>query len=756
MTALCPKPTLAALIFAVAIVAQSMGCSHLPKGRWYDPKMVPPCPSANPKAYESCFRFMQPVSYQAESDLSVFRLCSYEEEIPIGPRTPSPSADSDVTAEEVELAPATSTSRPSRSGPSQPTSIELPQVEDPDTEEVVVGRQASPPTSIPNAVSGGGGETIETPRRIGETIISDKVVGEAPEPGEVIWSDEGASGMIQHSQPAGVLLSSAETYYAMAVDADKQMDEAAINMFLEAAMASYRFLEAIGPERNTSKDTARAWQIYHSSVARMIYIADRVGWIDKATGIKLPAGNGYRIVEFEYINFQRTADDFDAWQVVGDYQSDYLLTKHRQPGLGVPLVVVRKRRQGDRWHPPETPFSATAILRPEGEMSLFEATREADTPDDTYVEQVVARLELYDPRVSGDVEFRCAQVPLAKDTTAPYAYYLSQVRGSSRLKALHPTKDYENTGLFILEPHRRGKIPVIFVHGLLSEPYTWAGMANEIDGNADLAARYEVWGFHYPTGAPLLESAAVLREQLDQIIREMDPSGFDRDLRNVILVGHSMGGLIAKLQVTDSRNTLWEHVAYQPISTLQTTPQMKDYLRRQFIFQRSPHVGRVVFVGTPHQGSAHACATLGKATSHLIHQDACLKEAHHQLVHDNPAAFRKELRRRIPTSLDLVHPDSLLLKGIYRLPIAPDVPAHSIVGSGWWSIHDGRSDGVVPVSSARLPGVQTEIMVNAKHKELTHEAGVTCEILRILRVHGTRPAFAGGSSAPGASQAGPR
>lgn len=731
------KPTFAALCAAILLIQFASGCALCRKGRWRDPQMVAPCPEANPKSqypfgiwWNSCdvtANDSPAPSPPAEIELApkfanhFVQLCAFEEEL----EAPEP-------VEEVST----------------------------NLGEAVVGRPLKRMTNMPNLLNHGG-ERIETPAAgavsppgVGTQIINEPMnlgpeffqseLGE----GEVLYMPELHSmpGLVEEAIPetesADIQLRQAESYYAMAVDADKQLDESAMNMYLDAAIAAYRYMQTVPPQPKTTKGTERAWQVYHSAIARLMFIADKSGYIDKQCGIRLPVNGGYKIVQFEYVNFQRTADEFDRWHIVGDYESKYLLTKHRTPGLGVPMVCIRERKPADKWFPEEVPFAVTGILRPEAEMNLYDATVEAAIPDGTHVEQVVAKLELYDPRTSGDVELNCRQVPLAKDTTAPYAYLLSETRGESKLKAMHPYKDMTNQGLFILEPHRQGKIPVVFVHGLLSAPYTWAGIANEIDSNPDLAARYEVWAFHYPTGAPFMESAAVLRDQLNQIITEMDPSGFDRDLRNVVLVGHSMGGLIAKLQATDSGNTLWEHVAFQPLSSLDAPPKMQQYLRDQFYFTHSPNVGRVIFIGTPHQGTTHLSAKTGHVSSALVHEDPCLKDAHKQLIEDNPAAFRKEFRQRVPISLDLLSPKSLLLTGIYRLPVQPDIPTHTILGSGWWSPHDGQSDSIVPVSSARLPGVQTEIMVNSLHTHLNRNAGTVCEVLRILRVHGTRPAFA--------------
>lgn len=160
--------------------------------------------------------------------------------------------------------------------------------------------------------------------------------------------------------------------------------------------------------------------------------------------------------------------------------------------------------------------------------------------------------------------------------------------------------------LFFLEPHRPGRIPLVFIHGLLSDPSTWVDQANDLRAIPQVSERYQIWGFRYPTVDPFLQPAAALREQLQQAVTAIDPSGTDPALQNIILVGHSMGGLIAKLQVTYSGTTLWDAFANRPLETIVAEDSIKARLYRDFFFMPSPFVRRVVFVGSPHGGSSLA------------------------------------------------------------------------------------------------------------------------------------------------------
>ena len=68
------------------------------------------------------------------------------------------------------------------------------------------------------------------------------------------------------------------------------------------------------------------------------------------------------------------------------------------------------------------------------------------------------------------------------------------------------------TGLYILQPYDPDRIPVIFVHGLISTPQMWLNVINELNADPVLRARYQYWVFAYPTGNPLAYSALRLRE----------------------------------------------------------------------------------------------------------------------------------------------------------------------------------------------------------------------------------------------------
>ncbi len=382
--------------------------------------------------------------------------------------------------------------------------------------------------------------------------------------------------------------------------------------------------------------------------------------------------------------------------------------------------AVHCRRPGQLLSQPEQAFAATVLLRSVSQGPL------APTQ---------FKLDLFDPLRVSSTEVAGRQVPLERDITAPFAYRQSQDDRGYLEGFLQPGASKENLGLFMIEPYQPGKIPVVFVHGLLSDPFTWANIANELRADPELLKRYQIWGFEYATGEAFLSSAAQLRAQLHQVRNELDPGRSDPALSQMVLVGHSMGGLIAKLQIQYSGTELWNAVSNCPFENIVTNSKTRMSLAESFFFEPAPAVSRVVFIGTPHLGSPWARRPIGLIGSRLVEEPPSFQDEHSQLVRDNPEAFSREFTRRVPTSIDLLKPNSPLLAAINDLPLDQQVPIHTIFGSGYFMLAAGNSDSVVPVTSARIADAVTERSIHAKHTKIHQEPQGISELLCILKAH---------------------
>jgi hypothetical protein len=196
-----------------------------------------------------------------------------------------------------------------------------------------------------------------------------------------------------------------------------------------------------------------------------------------------------------------------------------------------------------------------------------------------------------------------------------------------------------------------------------------------------------------------------------------------------------MGGLVSKLQVASSQNRLWESVARQPLESLVLEDATRAQFADVFYFEPNPVAQRVVFIGTPHRGSVYADRLVGRIGSELVRFGKSQDEAYKRVLCQNPCAFLPWVQRRFPTSIDLLEPGNPLLVAIGEVPVAPNVHLHSIIGTGRPMLLGGPADGVVPVRSAQLAGVDSELYVPATHTHLHHDPATIAELLRIFEIH---------------------
>ena len=152
------------------------------------------------------------------------------------------------------------------------------------------------------------------------------------------------------------------------------------------------------------------------------------------------------------------------------------------------------------------------------------------------------------------------------------------------------------------------------IHGLGSSPMAWGKVVNELRGDP-LRDRYQFWMYMYPTGSPFVLSAAELRRSLTEVREAVDPDHTDPAYDQMVLIGHSMGGLLSKLAITDSRDDLWRLNSNQPIDRLVASPEIRDLIGRVFIFR--PLAVRQAAVSSPRRIAAASWATNSLAGSSI-------------------------------------------------------------------------------------------------------------------------------------------
>jgi pimeloyl-ACP methyl ester carboxylesterase len=337
---------------------------------------------------------------------------------------------------------------------------------------------------------------------------------------------------------------------------------------------------------------------------------------------------------------------------------------------------------------------------------------------------VKARLRLINPRKRGTVEIGGEHFSLAANFSAPLLAYgrvnelwlglVNMIRGQNMRNA---------SGLFLPEPYDPDRIPVIFVHGLLSSKYIWRNTALALLQDSEIRRRYQFWAFSYSTGNPISYSALRLREDLAFAQERLGPR------QGMVLIGHSMGGLLSRMQVTNSGRTIWNEVFGPRAQELYSEVPDDSRAKRALIFQANPAIKRVIFVATPHRGSRLATGVIGAIAIWLISLPS-------DLLHEIPETIANGLnpktqknRIRIPTSIQGLSPNSPLLHALDRLPI--EAPHHSIIGDRGRGDAPNSSDGVVPYWSSHLSSAQSERIVPSGHEAMADPQAVE-EIRRIL------------------------
>lgn len=507
---------------------------------------------------------------------------------------------------------------------------------------------------------------------------------------------------------------SAEAAYALAAQAEESGEPSCVDFYYLAAVRAASALELQLASGVTP--APRLVELDYSAVAKLLITAQQYGRWNPSQGLTVWSTGGPSIVPMQFHGFEWAPNEFQFMTPVGYYRNPLLSRRFRNDGFGAPLVVVRCTARPQPFTQAQQTFAATAVVRPGNGPSG-------------------GRLELYDPLRAPDLCVAGQPVALARDLSAPFAYAKQTIDRTWITNFFRPGTAGSRDGLFMIEPHQHGKIPVVFIHGLLSDPETWIDLVNELRARPGLNDRYQWWGFRYATGEPFLESAAILRRQLAQIRGVYDPTRSDPALSQMVLIGHSLGGLVAKLQVTESGDRLWSSVATQPLWSLRTNPTVRQSLQEAFFFQPSSDVKRVIFIGTPHLGSKWARRPVGRLGSALVEPAPQTEARFQQLMRDNPCVLCFGNTDRFPTSIDLLEPTNPLLVATAALPFTPCVTLHSIIGVARTTWSGEPSDGVVTVSSARLCGVATERFVDEVHTRLHRNRDSVDEIECILRAH---------------------
>jgi len=468
-------------------------------------------------------------------------------------------------------------------------------------------------------------------------------------------------------------------------------------------------------------------RIYNGALARLYAELTRRDLLRKGQ-YRLQTANGRDIIfDLPHYDLIYPASSYKNFMLCSDYRIRHLFHFTYEFGLGVPVIALTNEQTCYHHLLTAAPIAhgATAFLR-------FKAAEPGDPRRVMH-----ARLEFYDNDRVRSIQVGKQKVPLIFDYSTPFAYYISTLPDMNVVDyTLNPNRF--NSGLYTLEPYQPNKIPVVLVHGLLSSIHTWMQMVNTLKNDPKIRKHCQFWFFTYSSGNPILYSASMLRESLRNARAELArtpqaQAAFDR----MVIIGHSMGGLVSKTLLQDPGDQLIRKAAKRSWEEIKPmcTPEQLKLIEKVALYKSVPSVRRMLFLAVPHRGSTMAQYFQVRMISRLIELPA-------ELVSDLGGLMKTyissqdhagQVKLRIPTGLDGLDPNNRILQAVNEIPLKADVPCHSIIGSQKKDT-PGGSDGVVEYSISHLDEVRSELVVQSGHSVQVHPVAIY-EVRRILLEH---------------------
>jgi hypothetical protein len=502
-------------------------------------------------------------------------------------------------------------------------------------------------------------------------------------------------------------------------------------MLLASAFYAYALLFPIGDADRPSPYSAQflhAVDFYNLALTQVLSGAGAEGVAHlQSRRYDLPFGTVDVTVDQGSLSFAgRTMTSFVPTmnlQVQG-FQNNY-----RSDGLGAPLAAALE----------PAPQPASGLVLPVNLRIPTSAVLQMNDPRRQLTgSTLTARLKLYTIYDTANIRIDGHDVPLQYDQTAVRALFAVEGKAWTReLSGLlnntlagpnGTTKD----NLFALEPHRHGRIPVVLVHGTASSPLRWADMVNDLLEDKEIRDHFEFWFFTYNTGNPIPISANVLRHALEAAVKSLGGVQADPALDQMVVIGHSQGGLLTKLISVDTGTKLWDAISEKPVDELNLKPETKELLKESVFVRHLPFIKTVIFIATPHGGSYQASLTIVGLFTRLVTLPLAIASASADILTNGGDALKLGKDYRAFNSINGMSPGNPGIEAVRKIPVAPGIRAHSIIPT----LQDGplmdRDDGVVKYKSAHIDGVESELVIEHQGHSTQSNPLAVREVRRIL------------------------
>jgi triacylglycerol esterase/lipase EstA (alpha/beta hydrolase family) len=532
-----------------------------------------------------------------------------------------------------------------------------------------------------------------------------------------------------HDDREDILYTLAECSYLygsqLADSYNSDNNKLAPDYFLLSALYSYYFIsgETSRERLNIFDHRSRtAVDMYNFGLWQGFATGDSEGLVLKAAVRKLPFGS--ISISLDTSQFPWKMEEFEKFLPADKYSVRGVLVRNRKAGVGLPLIGVRKITGNGLSAGQAT--AATALLRIKGDLTALSAGTAS------------AGLELYSTQDTSTINSKFGAIPLESDLTTPMAYKLEGSDlfdlGLSAFLGREPNKISD--GLYMTEPYRPGKIPVVFVHGTASNPVWWVEMFNTLRFDPLIREKYQFWYFVYTSNKAIALSAGELRSALSNKVATLDPQGKDPALQQMVVAGHSQGGLLTKFTVVDTGDSLVQALTGKDLDSLQMSEENKAKVRRVMVLKPLPFVKEVIFLSTPHRGSFQSKMWNRNMVRWLITLPANLVESSLEYYDYMTDDVKKMLggKKTVFTSADGMSPDNPVIQTLAEIPLAPGVRGHSIIAVKSYGDPKLGNDGVVEYRSAHLDGMASEFIVRNGHSSQLNPLAID-EVRRILVEH---------------------
>jgi len=464
-----------------------------------------------------------------------------------------------------------------------------------------------------------------------------------------------------------------------------------------------------------------------------------LGGFDTFTAGRFETSFGELVVDFDPMDLRWENRLLIQFLPAGEFEIRGLRNRYRRAGLGAPLAA--------RTVPIDPNDPTGHLVAPKAVVSVNAFLRIDDPRAQLASGVVQARLVVTPSSEAQSLDIDGTDVPLEVQPSVALAASLEESdvwQGRLGVFFGRLSKINEENDLFGWEPRRRGQIPVVFIHGTMSTPVVWTDVVNDLLRDPVLRERYQFLFFAYESGNPILYSGMKLRRALERAVAAFDPQGTDACLRDMVLVGHSQGGLLAKAVSIDPGTALWDANFEVPLEQTRYSKRTKALLKEAVFIEPMPDVGRVIFISTPHRGSYLASSDiLRRLSAWAIRFPGDLAAIAVESAGIGAEDDERYPTLRLSTAVDNMSPNHWLIQALAAIPVAPSIPAHSII-----SVKPGQdiatgNDGVVEYRSAHIEEAQSELVVRSSHSSQAQPATIE-EVRRILLMHEAQAGCAAG------------